>query len=94
MTGKRIEFDFAVGTAMCKHCGGDIIHADGKGWIHTNGGGSVMRKCPKCGYASASVPPLRLCPARHRGERLCSRNHERLETQMVDDHRATAKKGA
>jgi len=88
MTGKRIEFDLAVGTAICKHCGGDIIHANGKGWIHTDGGGAIMRACPQCGYRSASYPPLRTCPVRHRGGRYGHRTYDLLCAPMVDDHKA------
>jgi hypothetical protein len=86
---------------LCQSCGKEVTlttHYNSAGfafkeWVHVDGGGSVLRRCPnpECGYTSATYPPLKTCPKCVKGaiERFHTGKIKRFRTgtiEMVDDH--------
>lgn len=82
--------DSAVNSGLtslyCLTCRWEVILEAGK-WVHLDGRGDVMRRCPKCGYETASIPPLKFCPVKHR-EKDVGYPLDR-QVKMIDDHIAS-----
>lgn len=49
--------------AKCLWCNEPLRFDRQRGWVHANGGGVYMMRCPDCGWSGAPWPSPTVCPA-------------------------------